>query len=108
MRRAEAAIGDVLAALVMVGERPEIRAVNAAFAIAEPVELLDLEAGSLGRPSLHLIETIERERIDGTGRPIFEWSPALRNEGRPPIERLAVAEIGGKIRIRLATMERGD
>src|SRR5262245_2393452 len=108
MRGAEAAVSDVLAALVMVGERPEIGAVNAALAIAEPVEPLDLEASSFGRPGLHLIETIERKRVDCASLPVFERSPALRHLDRPPIQGLAVAEIGGKVRIRLAIVKRSD
>src|SRR5262245_30147959 len=108
MRGAEAAVSDVLAALVLTGERPEIRAVDAALAIAEPVELLDLEAGPLGRPDLHLVQTIERKRVDCACLPVVERSPALRDQDCLPIQRLAVAEIGGKVRVRFAIVKRGD
>src|SRR5262245_20635075 len=97
--RAEAAVSDIFATRIVIGERPEIRAEHASLAVTKPVEFLDLEAGALWRPLLHLVEAIERQRVDCSRFPAVEWSSALGNERRLAIQWLAVSEIGGEVRV---------
>src|SRR5262249_15767702 len=58
-----------------------------------PVEFLDLEAGAIWRPPLHLVETIESQRVDCTRFPAGEWSPALGNERRLAIQFFAICAV---------------
>src|SRR6266542_2541649 len=108
MRGAEAAVGDVFPARVVVGEGPEVRAIDAPVAVAEAVERFDRKAGALRRPFLHPVETIERKRIDRTLLPGLERPASLRHQPRDAVERLAVAKVGVEVSVRLAVVQRRD